>query len=493
MIRAVLVCFFSLLFELPVLANDTLSSREKLMTELSSYIENNYMTPEDYIISKFKHHDVVFIGEQHRIKHDVELISNLIPLLYENGVHYLGTEHARREDQPLVDSLLGGSTYDENLARRITFLDFCFWGYQEYVDIFKSVWQLNHDLPKNAPKFRILGLNNSPDWSYIKTQEDRDNPEIMKKVWHGEGEDLWARVILDSVIAKDQKIMVYSGIHHAFSEYKQPIYYQGRFIRFEDKRMGNYVFNEIGKRAITIYLHAPWSNAQGDDGPMVFAADGIIDELMSGMDAKYRRAGFDTKGTPFEKVTGETSIYKHGYANFTLATFCDGYIFQKPLLEYRGVTPIPDFINESNLEHARKQSLNPKSRNRSIDDFNRSIAEDAVTPLKLIQQAYYQEARNAFLRGEYEKGIEFYLEALTLPTSDQNKATIFYNVSNCYSLLGKAKEAFEYLDRSIKLGFSDYQHMEKDTDFDFLRKSHPERFKKIVAQTQKNAKRKKSP
>jgi tetratricopeptide (TPR) repeat protein len=490
MIKAVLICFFSLLFELPVLADDTLSSREKLIAELKSYIENNYMTPEDYIISKFKQHDVVFIGEMHRIKHDVELISNLIPLLYENGVYYLGTEFARRQDQPLIDSLLEGTSYDQNLAQQITFLQYCEWGFQEYVDIFKSAWQLNHNLPKNVPKFRILGLNDSPDWSYIKTQEDRDNPEIMEKVWRGGGEHLWARVILDSVIAKGEKIMVYSGIHHAFSEYKQPNYYQGSFIRFEDKRMGNYVFNEIGKRAITIYLHAPWDNAEGSDKPDVFAADGIIDELMSGMDAKFRRVGFDTKGTPFEKVTGETSIYKHGYANFTLATFCDGYVFQKPLLEYKGVTPIPNFINESNIEYARQQSDDPEFRNISIDDFNRSIASDAAIAPKLI---HYLEARNAFLKGEYKKAIQLYLEALTLPTSDQAKAAIFHNVSNCYSLLGKAKKAFEYLDRSVKFGFSDYEHMEKDTHFDFLRKSDPERFKKIVARIKKIAEEKKSP
>jgi len=199
--------------------------------------------------------------------------------------------------------------------------------------------------------------------------------------------------------------------------------------------------------------------------------------------------GFDTKSTPFEKVTGETSIYKYGYANFTLATFCDGYVFQKPLLEYQGVTPIPNFINESNIKYARQQSDDPEFRNISIDDFNRSIASNAAIEPKII---HYLEARNAYLKGEYEKAIQLYLEGLTyLGTDDELKATTFYRVSRCYSLLGKAKEAFEYLDRSIKFGYSDYEQMKKDTDFDFLRKSDPERFKKIVAQTQKIARQKK--
>jgi hypothetical protein len=103
--------------------------------------------------------------------------------------------------------------------------------------------------------------------------------------------------------------------------------------------MGNFVYNEIGKKAITIYLHAPWPSAQGYDKPSVYPVDGIIDAVMKKITPKYRPVGFDTKGTPFGKSPGETSIYKHGYKKFTLDMFCDGYIYHIPLSEYEGVTP----------------------------------------------------------------------------------------------------------------------------------------------------------
>ena len=101
------------------------------------------------------------------------------------GIYCLGTEFARSEDQHLIDSLLTAPTYDEDLARRITFTQFPFWGYQEYVDIFKAAWELNNSLPENYVKFRILGLNESPEWWHVKTEEDRESHEVMKKVWHG--------------------------------------------------------------------------------------------------------------------------------------------------------------------------------------------------------------------------------------------------------------------------------------------------------------------
>ena len=59
----------------------------KLQAELLGYLEKNFRTPEDYVLSKFKDHEIVFIGEYHRIRHDVLLIQHLIPLLYKSGQH----------------------------------------------------------------------------------------------------------------------------------------------------------------------------------------------------------------------------------------------------------------------------------------------------------------------------------------------------------------------------------------------------------------------
>jgi hypothetical protein len=354
-----------------------------LSSELTRYIKTHYQSPEDYVVSKFKDHDVVFLGENHYIKHDSKLVQALIPIVYKAGVFYLGFEFARRVDQPLIDSLLNGQTYDEQLARLITFQQFVHWAFQEYIDIYKSAWRLNHSLPAGSRKFRILGLNNSPDWSFVKSQEDRDKGEVMRKVWHGEDEGDWAKVILDIVIAKGEKALVYSGAHHAFSEYRQPIAFDHKFIRFGDVRLGNHVFNKIGKRAITIFLHAPWVSADGYDKPYVYPADGYVDAVMEQLEPKYQRVGFDTRGTPFGKLPGQTSLYKYGYKEFNLETIYDGYIYQGPFPTYEGVTAIKDFVNEANLEHARAQSPNPEFRHASVEDFYKAALDDANVPQQL--------------------------------------------------------------------------------------------------------------
>ncbi len=354
----------------------------KVMDQLKVYLHSHYMTPEDYVISKFQDHDVVFLGEHHRIKHDPELVQTLIPRLYGKGVFTLATEFARHEDQPLIDRLLNAPAYDEALARQITFNFAVYWGYQEYVDVFKAAWRLNHQLPSKSRKFRILGLNCSPDWSVIRNEEDEHNHELRVKVWHGCGEEQWAKVILDEVVAKKEKALVYSGMHHAFTEYRQPQIKESEgkqvFAGFGgDVRVGNYVYNAIGKRAFTISLHYPWISSEGYDKPSTYAADGYIDAVMAEVEPRFQRVGFDIRGTPFGDLPGDKSVYKYGYEKFTLSVFCDGYIFQRPLREYEGVTPIKDFVNQENLAQARAQFPNPRARHATVEQLNQAIAEDA--------------------------------------------------------------------------------------------------------------------
>jgi len=351
--------------------------------DLLTYLKEHHQTPEDYVLSTFKTHDVVFLGEWHRIRHDPILVQRLIPRLPGAGVYALGYEFARRVDQPLIDSLLNAPAYDEQLARHIVFKQFVHWGFQEYVDIFKAAWELNRTLPPGARRFRILGLNNSPDWSFITSGADRDKGEVMRKVWHGESEEDWAKALIDEVLARGEKALVYCGIHHAFTRYRQPIAVDGKFIRFGDVRVGNYIYEKISRRTFTIYLHAPWVNAEGYDAPDVLAADGVIDEIMQELPPEYQKAGFDLESTPFGKIPGETSLYKFGYKHFTLETIYDGYIIQGPLASYEGVTPIKDFVNEGNLAEARAQSPNPDFRDASVDEFFEGAVQDADVPRRL--------------------------------------------------------------------------------------------------------------
>ncbi len=360
------------------LANDKLPLPElnkEHQRELAGFLEKNGLPPVEYVLSKFAEHDVVILGEQHRARQDPLLVQSLIPRLPEVGVFTLCTEFARRADQPLIDSLLSGAEYDQQLANLITLQQFVHWGYVEYVDIFKAAWQYNREKSADARSFRILALGNSAEWWHVKTQEDREKDEIKRKVRHGESEEDWAKVVFEQVIKKDEKALAYCGIHHGFSEYRQPVVVDGKFARYIQDRFGNHLYDAIGKGVITIFMHNIWNNVEGWNAPYVYPADGCIDALMAALGPEAHPVGFDTKGTPFGKLPGANSIYSHGYEDFTLEQFCDGYIFQMPFSEFEPVTCIEGYYHEGNIDYARRNAVNPWFRDKPIEEFESTCEE----------------------------------------------------------------------------------------------------------------------
>lgn len=163
------------------------SHTETLVTEtgvLVGYLSSHAQTPEEYVVSKFSNHDIVFIGEYHRIKHDVELIQKLIPLLYKAHVYNLGMEFGGHEYQDKVDQLITAKSYDENLARWLMFHFRVDWGFKEYEDIYRAAWQLNRSLPTGARKFRVVNLGYRTNWSALKERNPMTASD-WDKVWWG--------------------------------------------------------------------------------------------------------------------------------------------------------------------------------------------------------------------------------------------------------------------------------------------------------------------
>jgi hypothetical protein len=343
---------------------------------LATWLTDHGKPPTDYVVGSFGSHDVVFLGEVHRVKHDVLFVQALFEPLYRAGIRTFATEFARREDQNRIDSLLAAPEWDERLARAIVFDQFVEWGYQEYVNLFRAAWDLNHELEPRAPRFRVLGVNDSPDWSQVRTRRDLDDDAIKAKVWRGGGERHWADVILNAV-GTGEKVLVYSGIHHAFTGFRHPIVIGGKRVNFEDRRMGNYVFRALGKRAMTVFLHAPWPGVNGMDDKWGYPADGYIDALMLSLPSGPRAVGFDLVESPFDSLQVRNTLYANGYDDFRLSTFCDGWIYTKPISAYQGVTPIRDWINTENVARARLQTPNPDWREYTPAQFNAKIARGA--------------------------------------------------------------------------------------------------------------------
>lgn len=348
---------------------------ESQKQELVGYLTENWMSPEDYVVSKFKDRDIVFLGEFHRIKHDVELVHALIPRLYSVGVYDLGIEFGCSEYQDTVDFLINAPEYDETLARWLMFKSFSSWAFVEYEDIYRKAWELNHSLSPEAPRFRVVHLQYRQRW-------DRATIEMTKedwaKVWYrGTGDSIMARVVLDEFVKKARKALVYCGMHHAFTRYRQPIIDEstGVFKEYGMRRLGNIVSDSIPSRVFSIFLHYPWMQ-RNDLNALSYPAGGVIDAVMREFESP--RVGFDAGGSPFGLLTDTATYYSASYSPFVLADFCDGYVFQKYLSDYEGCTVDTLFVTEANFEEAVQNIPNVAARPyyKSPTNFINSARDD---------------------------------------------------------------------------------------------------------------------
>ena len=344
--------------------------------ELTSYLKAHWQTPEDYIVGKFKTYDLVFVNEAHRIKQDPELIQRLIPRLYKAGVRNLGFEFARYSDQADMDRLITAPTYDENLARHLVFNFFVAWGYKEYLDVLRTAWDLNHSLPASARKFRIVGLGATADWS--KARDNMSEEEMNQVVWGGVSPDgQMANAALKEFVDKNEKALIYCGRHHAFTHYHQPIYdyEQKKVVSLRDGRMGNIVYARVPSRVFNIMLHAPWMAMNSPTGTVV-PVNGVIDRVMAQF--PDQRVGFDVVATPFGKLTDDRTLYAAGQDHFTLSTITDGYVFQRQLDDYEGVTVDEQFITKDNIDEAIRNIPNVRARvQQTPEDMLNNMKRDA--------------------------------------------------------------------------------------------------------------------
>ncbi len=336
------------------------------LEKLKSYIQAYHRTPEQLVLEAFDDHDIVLLGgisDSSVIKEHADFYLELIPLLHEKGAYVIGIGQALYNDQALIDELVTSDRYDEAKARRILFNRHVMWGYKEYAEIFKKVWELNSYLKSDQKPMRIVGISPRNEWKYLQNQKDLENNEIKKKILdQGLTSVFMAKAIKSEIIEKGEKALIISRAPEIFSRYRYKKYAEDTLKTgfTESRNAGNIIFDEIGDKAATILLHYPWP----DDSSMYRFArpfDGAFDALMAALPGEQSRAGIFTHGSPFGDLRIRNGSYAYGYEDLTMKDLCDGYIIFRPLHKHTTITPIPDFITRENLSEALENFPAPKS------------------------------------------------------------------------------------------------------------------------------------
>ncbi|NLH93136.1 MAG: hypothetical protein GX466_02805 [Candidatus Cloacimonetes bacterium] len=350
-------------------------------SELKDYLLNEGKAPQDYVLDKFENHEIVLLGEMHYIRQQVEMYHRLIPLLPEHGINLFATEFGRREDQALINELLGKEQFDFLLAKLITLRQEAFWGYQEYLDVYRLIWEQNRKNPPDR-QIRCIGLNDPYNWKLYnkicREQKREPNAEERKLIWKDCDEKNWLRALNKYHVPGVTKVLGIMGSHHAFTRYREPDFTEegGRkvFAGFNKVRFGNHVHEEYGDAVCNICFYDPWDSLESDAPPKA-PGGGIIEDIIS---PHFSELAFDLKDSPVGELADD-SFYSLGYKDFRLRDISDGMIYTCKLTEFKNLTPIPDFIDADNLQEFRDYAPFNYDTDKSCEEINRIIAESAET------------------------------------------------------------------------------------------------------------------
>ncbi|MCX6243616.1 MAG: hypothetical protein NTU98_02830 [Bacteroidetes bacterium] len=338
------------------------------------YKANALLEFPDLVSELFKDKDVVFIGENHRIKQHVGFISEVIPILQKKGIHILFSEFANYSDTKLADSICLAPAYNEKLVYQILHRSEWDWAYQEYADIYHAAWSVNHNLKKGEQPFRIIGLQPDLNYSAIQAPADWDNPDKIREYWNYKNNKTWLEIIESEAIGKNQKALVHCGYHHAFSKFHHPIVMDGKFVRYETDREGTSVYNKYPQKVVTAILYN--SLPQRPDLEKIFIKpfSGAIDSVILSLPEGHNHFGFISAKSRLGNLIDTSSFYSMGYGRISLKDFCDAVIVVGPVCDYESATLIDNFINDGNLENSKIQAF-PYSftREGTVQSFNDSI------------------------------------------------------------------------------------------------------------------------
>jgi hypothetical protein len=278
------------------------------------------LAPADYVLEKLERHPIVLLGEAHWVRHDALLVADLVPRLAAQGI-VLAVETVRASDQAAIDRLVSEPVWEESAAMRV--MRSAAWPYREYLDILRAAWDANRAA---AGTMRVLALAPDPDWR-----------ETLLRV-RGISYDAFMADRIAAEVAEGRRVLVYCGVHHAFTRYHQPeLDLGGRATAFFD-RTGNILRRRFGERVFLITLHRPvWCGKE--PWSYCLPLDGAIDCAAS---EGGRAVGFDVAGSDFADRPVDRSVYyAHGYAGLRFGEMTDGYIWTRPIEDYENVSLIP--------------------------------------------------------------------------------------------------------------------------------------------------------
>lgn len=334
-------------------------SAQSTTDNLARYLGCRSVPPVEYVLSKLKDYRIVAIGEDHWIADHTPFFCEVLKKASES-----------KETRPDIVALEFGSESDQRTADRVVFSpefmpdsvikilqhapDVYGNPYKEYFDVFRSIWEINRNLPDNE-KIGIRLLDPAVvQHSFYRTSMQRGKDRDMA---------MFEKLRIDFV--RGNKIVFYAGQAHTQKQIRgyKP---DGGKNWFNYPSAGFLLKSAYPDDVFTIDLWSPLNMGMGykinpETGKWYEKNNGKFDKafLRNG----NIPCGFDIAGSSWGDITmaeyfctpGQEDFYeehpldaKPYTKGITLSSLIDGIVFVKPSREFKGGTLIdiytPDFV-----------------------------------------------------------------------------------------------------------------------------------------------------
>jgi hypothetical protein len=160
------------------------------------------------IVSAFKQHPIVILGEAHWLRQATDFYVRLVrDPDFQATVQDIVIEFASRNNQPLLDRYIAGENVPIEDVRHIwrDTTKVASWESPIYADWLAAIRQVNRGLP-SSQRLRVLAGDTAIDWSKIKTHSD----------WAalGDNDISIANVVMSQVLEKKHHALVVLGSNH---------------------------------------------------------------------------------------------------------------------------------------------------------------------------------------------------------------------------------------------------------------------------------------
>ena len=330
-----------ILFNLNIFHTNLVLSKPEINT-YSSHIDTSSVL--QFVAEKFDKHDVVFLGEFHKRKQDLVFFKTLIPYLCKTkGIKTIGWEFGAANYQKDADSIVTAAEFDR--AKSIAIMrnsNYC-WCYEDYLVIFKAIWQLNKTIPQDSDKVRFLQLNKP----YVPKRWDSSIDTVRLNERKIRFDNILPDIVKREVIQKNKKILIYCGWEHSLTRFQTAKFF---FLKDNEGRAGERLLHEYPQKICQLWLIAPfpprwWFYKQitnSKDIKFVYPFQGISNQLY---DRLKRPFAIDADNPLFSGLRDYDSFYAFDKLNgIKFKDFCDGAIMLAPFDEIEPVDIIKDWV-----------------------------------------------------------------------------------------------------------------------------------------------------